>query len=46
VGGYISEQLGRVPESDESLELQGYTFFIKEADVKQIQWVIVSKPTS
>jgi magnesium and cobalt transporter len=46
VGGYISEQLGRVPQTDESLELQGYTFLIKEADVKQIQWVIISKTTS
>ncbi len=46
VGGYISEQLGRVPEANESLELQGYTFLIKEADVKQIQWVLVSKPAS
>ena len=44
VGGYISEQLGRVPAAKESLELQGYTFLIKEADVKQIQWVLVSKP--
>ncbi len=43
VGGYISEQLGRVPETNESLELQGYTFLIKEADVKQIQWVHISK---
>jgi len=46
VGGYISEQLGRVPETGESLELQGHTFLIKEADVKQIQWVLVSKPAS
>ena len=46
VGGYISEQLGRVPATKESLELQGYTFLIKEADVKQIQWVLVSKPAS
>ena len=46
VGGYLSEQLGRVPETDETLELHGYTFSIKEADVKQIQWVIVSKPAS
>ena len=44
VGGYISEQLGRVPEADESLELEGYTFLIKEADAKQIQWVVVSGP--
>ena len=44
VGGYISEQLGRVPETDETLELQGHTFLIKEADVKQIQWVIIPKP--
>ncbi|MDO4767395.1 MAG: hemolysin family protein [Pseudomonadota bacterium] len=44
VGGYISEQLGRVPEADESLELEGYTFLIKEADAKQIQWVLVSGP--
>lgn len=46
LGGYISEQLGRVPEANETLELDGYTFLIKEADVKQIQWVLVSKPTS
>ena len=46
VGGYISEQLGRVPEAGESLELQGHTFLIKEADVKQIQWVLVSRPSA
>ncbi len=46
VGGYISEQLGRVPEPNETLELQGYSFLIKEADVKQIQWVLVSKLAS
>jgi len=46
VGGYISEQLGRVPEAGESLELQGHTFLIKEADVKQIQWVLVTRPSS
>ena len=44
VGEYISEQLGRVPEADESLELEGYTFLIKKADAKQIQWVVVSGP--
>ncbi|GAB1409239.1 hemolysin family protein [Desulfovibrionales bacterium] len=46
LGGYISEQLGRVPETNESFSLFGYTFHIKEADVKQIQWVIVSIPSS
>ncbi|NLY40761.1 MAG: HlyC/CorC family transporter [Desulfovibrionales bacterium] len=46
LGGYISEQLGRVPDTDESLNLLGYTFHIKEADAKQIQWVIVSTPPS
>lgn len=46
VGGYISEQLGRVPSTGESLDIQGYSFFIKEADVKQIQWVLVSQSTS
>lgn len=45
LGGYISEQLGRVPEANESLKIQGHTFLIKEADVKQIQWVLVSVPT-
>ena len=43
VGGYISEQLGRVPETGESLELQGHTFLMKEADVKQMQWVLVTR---
>ncbi len=43
LGGYLSEQLGRLPETDETLDIQGYSFFIKEADVKQIQWVLVSK---
>ena len=46
LGGYISEQLGRVPETNESLEIQGYSFLIKEADVKQIQWVLVSTPAA
>ncbi|MDY0273893.1 MAG: hemolysin family protein [Desulfomicrobium sp.] len=46
VGGYIIEQLGRVPLSGESLEAQGYSFFIKEADPKQIQWVLIAKSES
>lgn len=46
VGGYLSEQLGRVPKAGESLELEGYTFLIKEADAKQILWVLVSGPAT
>lgn len=46
VGGYISEQLGRVPETDESLDLQGYTFLVKDADAKQVHWLLITKPES
>lgn len=46
VGGYIVEQLGRVPLTGESLETQGYSFFIKASDVKQIQWVVIAKSES
>lgn len=45
LGGYISEQLGRVPETNETLTFQDCTFLIKEADAKQIQWILISTPT-
>jgi magnesium and cobalt transporter len=39
IGGYITENLGRVPVNGEVLELNGYRFQIKDADVRQILWM-------
>ncbi|MFW5735524.1 MAG: transporter associated domain-containing protein, partial [Oceanidesulfovibrio sp.] len=41
VGGYISEHAGRVPLEGERFNLDNHEFVIKEADQKQIRWVVL-----
>ncbi len=41
IGGFLTEQAGRVPKETENFQINGYTFQIKEADPKQVQWVLV-----
>lgn len=41
VGGYVTEQIGRVPEAGEFFDLEGYRIIIRDADAKQIHWVFL-----
>ncbi len=41
VSGYLCEQAGRVPEAKEVFTIDGHTLTIKEADAKQIHWILV-----
>ncbi|WP_208728283.1 hemolysin family protein [Oceanidesulfovibrio indonesiensis] len=45
VGGYISEHAGRVPLEGERFQLDDHEFEIKEADQKQIRWIVL-RPAS
>lgn len=41
ISGYLCVIAGRVPKTDESFNLKGHDFRIKEADNKQIHWVLI-----
>ncbi len=41
VSGYLTERIGRVPQTGENFSFGQYSFQIKEADSKQIQWVLI-----
>jgi len=41
LGGYLCEHAGRVPAQDEEFEISGARFRIKEADPKQVRWIVV-----
>lgn len=41
IGGYLTEWAGRVPQESESFSIDEYTFQIKEADNKQVFWVLI-----
>ncbi|QJT08045.1 hemolysin family protein [Oceanidesulfovibrio marinus] len=41
VGGYISEHAGRVPLEGERFQMDDHEFEIKEADQKQIRWIVL-----
>ncbi len=41
IGGYLTEKAGRVPQVGESFAEGQYTFQIKEADKKQVQWILL-----
>jgi magnesium and cobalt transporter len=41
IGGYITENIGRVPEKGELLEFGGYRFRIRDADARQIHWLVL-----
>ncbi len=41
IGGYLSELAGRVPKTGETFTLAGKRFTIKEADKRQIRWILI-----
>ena len=41
LGGFITEKAGRLPEEGESFKLNNHSFYIKEADNKQLIWILV-----
>lgn len=41
VGGYLTQSAGQVPQAGEVFHLQEYAFKIKEADAKQIFWILI-----
>lgn len=45
VGGYLCELAGRVPSVGENFSLAGHRFTVKEADAKQIRWILIHKPS-
>lgn len=44
VGGYLCELAGRVPSVGENFSLAGHRFTVKEADAKQIRWILIHPP--
>jgi len=40
ISGYLCELAGRVPEAKEFFTIDGHTLTIKEADAKQIHWIL------
>lgn len=44
IGGYLSELAGRVPDQGEYFSIAGYRFRVKEADPKQVRWLVVEPP--
>ena len=45
IGGYICEQSGRVPKVGESFSFADRQFIIREANAKNIQWILVDSST-
>ncbi|WP_051261200.1 hemolysin family protein [Desulfovibrio inopinatus] len=43
VGGYLSELAGRVPQQGEMFTVEHYTFRIKEADKRQVRWILIEQ---
>ena len=41
IGGYLCELAGRVPATRDSFSLEGRRFTIKEADAKQVRWILI-----
>jgi len=41
IGGYLSELAGRVPRTGEVFTLESRRFTVKEADKRQIRWILV-----
>lgn len=41
LSGYICELAGRVPEQGEVFRIDGHSFEVKDADPKQIHWVLI-----
>ncbi len=43
IGGYLSLQAGHVPTAGEVFDIEGWSFMVKEADVKFIRCILVEK---
>lgn len=41
VGGYLTQTAGEVPQSGEVFHIREYAFQIKEADAKQVFWILI-----
>ncbi len=41
VSGYLTERIGRVPQTGEQFSFGDYSFQVQEADIKQVQWVLI-----
>lgn len=41
VGGYLTQTFGHVPQTGEVLNILDFTFQIKEADAKQVFWILI-----
>lgn len=41
VGGFLSEQAGRVPRQGDSFEIDDHRFTVLEADKRQVRWVLI-----
>ncbi len=46
IGGYLSLQAGHVPTQGEAFHIDGWTFTVKEADVKFIRRIMVEKSSA
>lgn len=44
IGGYLCELAGRVPSTNETFNLEGHRFTIREADAKQVRWILITPP--
>lgn len=42
VSGYLCEMAGRVPDQGETFDVGGRSFMVKEADARQVHWVVIS----
>lgn len=42
VSGYLCELAGRVPDQGETFDVGGRSFMVKEADARQVHWVVIS----
>ncbi len=43
ISGYVCSVAGRVPDAGEVFEAQGLRFEIKEADPKQVHWILIRR---
>jgi len=43
VSGFLCELAGRVPDPQEAFTIDGHTLTVKEADAKQIHWILVRR---
>lgn len=44
IGGYLCELAGRVPSQGDTFDLDLYQATVKEADAKQVRWILITPP--